>query len=159
MYYLDKMIENEYMPAKARQLFRRTFHQYHKLHAGDEDAALKTAYEAVTRHYVKLNNRWIPKTAAAEIVRHDIVDEDDDDDDDDDNNNINNKNEMNQQRFIDQTARRVKDDNGRRGQLNNYEKTNNNNNNNIDYRNDEDDDDDDEENTSGDNVSDEYDSN
>ncbi|AAK96383.1 hypothetical protein [Helicoverpa armigera nucleopolyhedrovirus] len=159
MYYLDKMIENEYMPAKARQLFRRTFHQYHKLHAGDEDAALKTAYEAVTRHYVKLNNRWIPKTAAAEIVRHDIVDEDDDDDDDDDN--INNKNKMNQQRFIDQTARRVKDDNGRRGQLNNYEKTNdNNNNNNIDYRNDEDDDDDDdEENTSGDNVSDEYDSN
>nr|UCC42520.1 hypothetical protein [Helicoverpa armigera nucleopolyhedrovirus] len=156
MYYLDKMIENEYMPAKARQLFRRTFHQYHKLHAGDEDAALKTAYEAVTRHYVKLNNRWIPKTAAAEIVRHDIVDEDDDDDDDD-NNNINNKNEMNQQRFIDQTARRVKDDNGRRGQLNNYDKTNSNN---IDYRNDEDDDDDDdEENTSGDNVSDEYDSN
>nr|AJP07608.1 8.2 kDa protein [Helicoverpa armigera nucleopolyhedrovirus]AJP07744.1 8.2 kDa protein [Helicoverpa armigera nucleopolyhedrovirus] len=154
MYYLDKMIENEYMPAKARQLFRRTFHQYHKLHAGDEDAALKTAYEAVTRHYVKLNNRWIPKTAAAEIVRHDIVDEDDDDDDDD--NNINNKNEMNQQRFIDQTARRVKDDNGRRGQLNNYDKTNNNN---IDYRNNEDDDDDDEENTSGDNVSDEYDSN
>lgn len=155
MYYLDKMIENEYMPAKARQLFHRTFHQYHKLHAGDEDAALKTAYEAVTRHYVKLNNRWIPKTAAAEIVRHDIVDEDDDYDDD--NNNINNKN---QQRFIDQTARRVKDDNGRRGQLNNYDKTNNNNN--INYRNDDDyddDDDDDEENTSGDNVSDEYDSN
>nr|BAA24247.1 ORF59 [Leucania separata nucleopolyhedrovirus] len=59
------------MPARAKRLFVN-INKYHKLDGGDEEVALHMARQAVDREYVMLNNHWIPKTAAEEIVRHDI---------------------------------------------------------------------------------------
>lgn len=62
------------MPARAKRLFLNTFRRYHRLDAGGEELAIRAAWDAVNKDYVKLNNRWMPKTAAQEIVRHDIDD-------------------------------------------------------------------------------------
>lgn len=78
MFHLNEAFYHEEMPARAKRLFVKTFKKYHKLDGGDEDVALHMAKQAVDREYVKLNNRWIPKTAAEEIVRHDLDDDDDD---------------------------------------------------------------------------------
>nr|QIT08108.1 ChaB domain protein 1 [Lymantria dispar multiple nucleopolyhedrovirus] len=75
MFYLNEVLLKEEMPARARRLFIETFRKYHKLDGGDENIALHLAFKAVERRYVKLNNRWIPKSAAEEIVRHDIDEE------------------------------------------------------------------------------------
>nr|AOL57053.1 hypothetical protein [Chrysodeixis includens nucleopolyhedrovirus]QGW49182.1 hypothetical protein [Chrysodeixis includens nucleopolyhedrovirus]QGW49322.1 hypothetical protein [Chrysodeixis includens nucleopolyhedrovirus]QGW49462.1 hypothetical protein [Chrysodeixis includens nucleopolyhedrovirus]QGW49602.1 hypothetical protein [Chrysodeixis includens nucleopolyhedrovirus] len=80
MFHLNEAFFKEEMPARAKQVFVKTFKKYHKLDGGDEDIALHMARQAVERDYVKLNDRWIPKTAAEEIVRHDMVESDDDDD-------------------------------------------------------------------------------
>ena len=72
MFHLNEAFYHEEMPARAKRLFVKTFKKYHKLDGGDEDVALHMAKQAVDREYVKLNNRWIPKTAAEEIVRHDL---------------------------------------------------------------------------------------
>ncbi|AAZ67417.1 orf46 [Trichoplusia ni single nucleopolyhedrovirus] len=82
MLYLNEAVFTEDMPARAKQLFVKTFKKYHKLDGGDEDIALHMARQAVERDYVRLNDRWIPKTAAEEIVRHDMVESDDEDDND-----------------------------------------------------------------------------
>ncbi|AAY83979.1 ORF-49 peptide [Chrysodeixis chalcites nucleopolyhedrovirus] len=82
MFHLNEAFFREEMPARAKQLFVKTFKKYHKLDGGDEDVALHMARQAVERDYVKLNDRWIPKTAAEEIVRHDMVESDDDDEND-----------------------------------------------------------------------------
>ncbi|AUV65375.1 ChaB-like [Alphabaculovirus myunipunctae] len=83
MFHLNESFYKQEMPARAKRLFVKTFKKYHKLDGGDEDVALHMARQAVDREYVKLNDRWIPKSAAEEIVRHDI-DEDTDTEDDDD---------------------------------------------------------------------------
>ncbi|AXU41698.1 ChaB1 [Spodoptera eridania nucleopolyhedrovirus] len=75
MFHLNEAFYHEEMPARAKRLFVKTFKKYHKLDGGDEDVALHMAKQAVDREYVKLNNRWIPKTAAEEIVRHDLDDD------------------------------------------------------------------------------------
>nr|AIW01512.1 hypothetical protein [Spodoptera frugiperda multiple nucleopolyhedrovirus]QED40159.1 hypothetical protein [Spodoptera frugiperda multiple nucleopolyhedrovirus] len=75
MFHLNEAFYHEEMPARAKRLFVKTFKKYHKLDGGDEDVALHMAKQAVDREYVKLNNRWIPKTAAEEIVRHDLEDD------------------------------------------------------------------------------------
>ncbi|UOQ18836.1 ChaB1 [Olene mendosa nucleopolyhedrovirus] len=75
MFYLNEMLLKEELPARARRLFIDTFRKYHKLDGGDENIALHLAFKAIERRYVKLNNKWIPKAAAEEIVRHDIDDE------------------------------------------------------------------------------------
>jgi hypothetical protein len=72
MFHLNESFYKQEMPARAKRLFVRTFKKYHKLDGGDEDVALHMARQAVDREYVKLNNHWIPKSAAEEIVRHDI---------------------------------------------------------------------------------------
>nr|ANS70944.1 ChaB domain protein 1 [Lymantria dispar multiple nucleopolyhedrovirus] len=72
MFYLNEVLLKEELPARARRLFINTFRKYHKLDGGDENIALHLAFKAVERQYVKLNNKWIPKSAAEEIVRHDI---------------------------------------------------------------------------------------
>lgn len=72
MFHLNEAFINQEMPARARRLFVKTFKKYHKLDGGDEDVALHMAKQAVDREYVKLNDRWIPKSAAEEIVRHDL---------------------------------------------------------------------------------------
>ncbi|ADD73767.1 ORF58 [Lymantria xylina nucleopolyhedrovirus] len=72
MFYLNEMLLKEELPARARRLFIDTFRKYHKLDGGDENIALHLAFKAIERRYVKLNNKWIPKAAAEEIVRHDI---------------------------------------------------------------------------------------
>ncbi|QNV47827.1 ac58/59-like protein [Alphabaculovirus altersperidaniae] len=72
MFHLNKAFYQEEMPARAKRLFAKTFKRYHKLDGGDEDVALHMAKQAVDREYVKLNDRWIPKSAAEEIVRHDL---------------------------------------------------------------------------------------
>ncbi|AYN45049.1 se89 [Alphabaculovirus alterspexiguae] len=72
MFHLNEAFYHEEMPARAKRLFVKTFKKYHKLDGGDEDVALHMAKQAVDREYIKLNNRWIPKTAAEEIVRHDL---------------------------------------------------------------------------------------
>ncbi|ACI28819.1 agip118 [Agrotis ipsilon multiple nucleopolyhedrovirus] len=72
MYHLNKAMYQQEMPARARRLFVKTFNKYHKLDGGDEDVALHMAKQAVDREYVKLNDRYIPKSAAEEIVRHDL---------------------------------------------------------------------------------------
>nr|AYU75238.1 hypothetical protein [Spodoptera littoralis nucleopolyhedrovirus] len=65
------------MPARAKRLFRNTFRRYQDS-GGDEGIAIRAAWEAVNREYVKLNNRWIPKVAAKVIVQHDIDDSSED---------------------------------------------------------------------------------
>ncbi|AIE47780.1 chaB [Peridroma alphabaculovirus] len=77
MFHLNESFYNQEMPARAKRLFVRTFKKYHKLDGGDEEVALHMARQAVDREYVKLNDRYIPKRAAEEIVRHDL-DEDSD---------------------------------------------------------------------------------
>lgn len=72
MFHLNESFYKQEMPARAKRLFVRTFNKYHKLDGGDEEVALHMARQAVDREYVMLNNHWIPKTAAEEIVRHDI---------------------------------------------------------------------------------------
>jgi ChaB len=72
MFHLNESFYKQEMPARAKRLFMKTFKKYHKLDGGDEDVALHMAKQAVDREYVKLNDRWIPKSAAEEIVRHDI---------------------------------------------------------------------------------------
>lgn len=72
MFHLNEAFYHQEMPARARRLFVKTFNRYHKLDGGDEDVALHMAKQAVDREYVKLNDRWIPKSAAEEIVRHDL---------------------------------------------------------------------------------------
>lgn len=76
MFHLNDAFFKEEMPARAKRLFVKTFAKYHKLDGGDEEIALHLAHKAVEREYVKLNDRWIPKSAAEEIVRHDIDNED-----------------------------------------------------------------------------------
>ncbi|AKN80574.1 Cation transporter protein B [Perigonia lusca single nucleopolyhedrovirus] len=75
----ESLFKEEKMPVRAKRLFASTFAKYHKLDGGDEDVALHMARKAVEREYVKLNNWWIPKQAAEEIVRHEIDDDNDDD--------------------------------------------------------------------------------
>ncbi|ABF47387.1 ac59-like protein [Clanis bilineata nucleopolyhedrovirus] len=82
MFHLNDSLYKQELPARARKLFVSTFKKYHKLDGGDEDLALHIAQKAVERDYVKFNNRWIPKRAAEEIMRHDIDDDTDDDDSD-----------------------------------------------------------------------------
>ncbi|AAL01737.1 unknown [Spodoptera litura nucleopolyhedrovirus] len=65
------------MPARAKRLFRNTFRRYQDS-GGGEEIAIRAAWEAVNREYVKLNNRWIPKVAAKVIVQHDIDDSSED---------------------------------------------------------------------------------
>lgn len=79
MFHLNDSLYKQEFPARARKLFVSTFKKYHKLDGGDEDLALHIAQKAVERDYVKFNNRWIPKRAAEEIMRHDIDDDTDDD--------------------------------------------------------------------------------
>nr|AFS51972.1 DekiORF95 [Dendrolimus kikuchii nucleopolyhedrovirus] len=90
MYQIPDMLYKESMPPRAKKLFVKTFSKFHKLNGGDEDVAMQKARKALEEKYVKidyLNNSWIPRTAAYEIVKDDIDTDDNDDDDDDDDDN------------------------------------------------------------------------
>ncbi|ABI35727.1 ChaB1 [Ectropis obliqua nucleopolyhedrovirus] len=80
MEYLTDIVFKEEMPARAKQLFKKTYLHYCKPHGGgDEIMALHMARRAVEKQYVKLNNRWYPKAAAEIIVKHDMDNDDNDD--------------------------------------------------------------------------------
>ncbi|AAN28108.1 hypothetical protein QKT50_gp057 [Rachiplusia ou multiple nucleopolyhedrovirus] len=80
MYQIPDMLYNEKMPPRAKKLFVETFTKYHKMNGGDEDIAMHKARKALEEKYVKidtLQNSWIPRKAAYEIVRDDIDESDD----------------------------------------------------------------------------------
>ncbi|AAC59061.1 unknown [Orgyia pseudotsugata multiple nucleopolyhedrovirus] len=74
MYHLpDTLYEQEKMPRRAKRLFVDTFSQHHKLNAGDEEAAMQKARQALEERYVRVNDlQWIPRRAAYEIIRDDM---------------------------------------------------------------------------------------
>ncbi|AGA16210.1 ChaB-like protein [Thysanoplusia orichalcea nucleopolyhedrovirus] len=83
MYQIPDMLYNEKMPPRAKKLFVKTFTKYHKMNGGDEDIAMHKARKALEQKYVKIDtiqNSWIPRKAAYEIVRNDIDESDDNDD-------------------------------------------------------------------------------
>jgi hypothetical protein len=78
MYHIPDIMYTERMPPRAKRLFVETFTKYHKLNGGDEDVALHKARQALQKKYVKMNgvnNAWIPRKAAYEIVRDDLQNE------------------------------------------------------------------------------------
>lgn len=73
MYHIPEALYEEKMPRRAKQLFVDTFSQHHKLNAGDEDAAMNKARQALEERYVRVNDlQWIPRRAAYEIVRDEL---------------------------------------------------------------------------------------
>ncbi|ABL75995.1 Mv-ORF43 peptide [Maruca vitrata nucleopolyhedrovirus] len=80
MYQIPDLLYNEKMPSRAKKLFVETFTKYHKMNGGDEDIAMRKAKKALEEKYVKvdtLQNSWIPRKAAYEIVRDDVDESDD----------------------------------------------------------------------------------
>ncbi|USC25907.1 hypothetical protein [Palpita vitrealis nucleopolyhedrovirus] len=83
MYQIPEMLYNEKMPPRAKKLFVKTFTKYHKMNGGDEDVAMHKAKNALEQKYVKVNalqNSWIPRKAAYEIVKDDFTDDESDND-------------------------------------------------------------------------------
>jgi hypothetical protein len=79
MYHIPDTLYEEKMPRRAKQLFVDTFSKHHKLNAGDEDAAMQKARNALEERYVRVNDlQWIPRRAAYEIIRDDMSDNDSD---------------------------------------------------------------------------------
>lgn len=73
MNHLPDALYDEQMPRRAKRLFVDTFSQHHKLNAGDEDAAMQKARQAVEARYVRVNDlQWIPRRAAYEIIRDEM---------------------------------------------------------------------------------------
>ncbi|AAK85617.1 hypothetical protein [Epiphyas postvittana nucleopolyhedrovirus] len=78
MYHIPDTLYDEKLPKRAKQLFVDTFSKHHKLNAGDEDAAMQKAREALENRYVRVNNlQWIPRQAAYEIIRDEVSDNSD----------------------------------------------------------------------------------
>ncbi|ANF29730.1 ORF-82 [Catopsilia pomona nucleopolyhedrovirus] len=99
MYQLPDMLYQEKMPPRAKRIFVKTFSKYHKLNGGDEDVAMHKARKALEKKYVKMdtiNNSWIPRRAAYEIVKDDIHN---DNSDTDDYNNYYNNNFFNKSNY------------------------------------------------------------
>ncbi|WP_375312869.1 ChaB family protein [Bradyrhizobium sp. A5] len=56
-----------HLPSHALDIYREAFNHAFASHAGDirqEEIAHRTAWFAVKRSYVKLADRWVPKSAA-----------------------------------------------------------------------------------------------
>ncbi|AHH82628.1 ChaB1 [Buzura suppressaria nucleopolyhedrovirus] len=80
-YLANVQFKNE-LPGRAKRLYMNIFRRYHKLNGGDENVAMYLAQKEVEKHYVKLNNQWLPKEAVRLIVRHNMSSSDDDSDSD-----------------------------------------------------------------------------
>nr|BBD50854.1 ChaB protein [Antheraea proylei nucleopolyhedrovirus] len=78
MFHMADALYEQKMPRRAKQLFVKAFAQHHKPNAGDEDAALQKARQALEERYVRVSGlEWIPRRAAYEIIRDEMSDDSD----------------------------------------------------------------------------------